>query len=121
MATRALTVVSNRAPARRSRPMAKRRVHHKAKFTIPAALLLGAVPAGLNLYRGARDGGLTQFTRAGAAMIGYDTNAGRYVGWSLASTSGAFPLLLGFGLHMAASKFGVNRMLARARVPIIRI
>lgn len=35
--------------------------------------------------------------------------------------NGLFPLAVGFGIHKLASKFGVNRMIAAAKIPWIRI
>ena len=51
------------------------------------------------------------------ALTGY--HGGKFELDQLIPTYG--PIALGFAVHWMASKFGVNRMLGRAKVPIIRI
>jgi hypothetical protein len=34
---------------------------------------------------------------------------------------GLGPLLVGFAVHYGASKLGINRMLGRARIPLVRV
>jgi hypothetical protein len=107
----------------RSVSMAKR-THHKKQFTIPLAIVAGFVPAGMDIYNnlGNFNGNwLTSGAHTVAGLIGYDTVGKKYVGLSQAKAAGLYPILLGFAAHWAASRFGLNRVIARAGIPLIRI
>jgi hypothetical protein len=105
--------------------MAKRHIKHtKKKFTIPLAIVAGFVPAGMDIYNNMpnfNNNVLASGAHTVAGLIGYDTVGKKYVGLSQAKSAGLYPIILGFGAHWAAQKFGVNRMIARAGIPLIRI
>lgn len=104
--------------------MARRTMHHKKKFTIPLAIVAGFIPAVMdvkNVHDGQGMSYPVSIMHTGAGLIGYDTFGKKYVGWSQASAAGLPSILLGFGAHWAAQKFGINRMIARAGIPLIRI
>lgn len=100
--------------------MTKKRQRGKRKFTIPVAPVVGLI-AGLAepLHRaryGDWDGAIDELS---LAYLGYSTRLNK---WSINSMArGAAPLLMGLLVHKTASLLGVNRMLAQAGVPIIRI
>ena len=116
--------------------MAKRRgskVMHKAKMTIPLAIVAGAVPGVIDVVKnGSSNGWGTDGSDSGmttllgdffgiqtpAAATAY-TNGKTFSTWRL--KYGLYPLLAGFAMHWGANKLGVNRMLARNKVPLIRI
>jgi hypothetical protein len=57
---------------------------------------------------------------ASMMTTGYDPTDGKIkFGYAIQKLYG--PLAIGFAAHTIASKLGVNRMLARAGVPFIRI
>lgn len=97
--------------------------HTKKKFTLPLAILAGFMPAVADVQKNVNSfggwGGSALHT--GAGLIGYDTVSGTYRGWSQAKYAGTGGIVLGFIVHLLASKFGVNRMIARAGIPFIRI
>jgi hypothetical protein len=99
-----------------------RRGHRKP--TISLAIVSGlAVPAvtawGVHKQYGMGpvvDNGISNFV---GSMTGYDIN---YKAFSLSRLKdGLLPVFLGAGVHKAASWFGINRMLAQAGIPFIRI
>ena len=126
MATRAMTV-SRPVVVRRGgtvsrttyRGMTRRR---KKQFTIPLAIVFGFMPAAMDVKNNAASlGWAGSLAHTGAGLIGYDTVSNKYVGWRQASAAGAPAIAVGFGVHVVASKLGLNRMLANAGIPFIRI
>ena len=101
----------------------KRKMHRKKQFTLPLAVVAGFLPMAFDAYN-SRDsqGGLAKsipHTIAGA-LIGYDTIGKKFAmaNWTQA---GGPAIWAGFGVHYAAQKLGLNRMIARAGIPFIRI
>lgn len=98
--------------------MVKEKTHHKKPgMTIPLAIVAGfAVPvAGVFQL-----GGMTlqdKVTTVGRWMTGFD-RAGFHPD---ALKNGLYPVLGGFAVHWFANKIGINRAMARARIPLIRI
>lgn len=114
-------MAKSRAITRR-RVFTRSRVHHKKKFTLPLAIVLGFAPAVVDVIDNVPGFGIPgSILHTGAGLMGYDTVGKRYAGLNQAKAAGLYPLLLGFGVHWAASKFGINRMIARAGIPLIRI
>lgn len=99
----------------------------RRSFTLPIAPiagLLGAVVGarpGWNSVAGAVQKG--DWNDAGNVMVnyftGYNPKSGKWEWESL--KVGLIPIVAGFAVHFVASKLGINRMLGRARVPVIRI
>lgn len=112
-------VMVKRRSARRyfTRP----RFHRKAKMTIPIAPTIGLIATATN-------NGVIQNATAGNWGLVVDALKWNFTG---ITPDGSFngsaliqnmtPLIVGVGVHVAASKLGVNRMLANAKVPYIRI
>jgi len=103
---------------RRYFPRLKRR-GGKQKFTMSLAIVAGIIP-GLSQLWEARKYGMGQIGRVAARdYIGYDPDTKKLTSTFLGY--GLYPLLAGLGVHMIAGKIGVNRMLARAGIPLLRL
>lgn len=97
---------------------AKRR--HRAKFTLPLAVVAGFIPLGLHIKHGYDVAGIHG---AGHNMVealtGYNEASHD---WDFKNLKyGTGPIVAGFMVHYFASKFGINRALGRAKVPFLRI
>lgn len=109
----------------------KKKVHSKPKMTIPLAVVAGFLPGisdAFFAHRKFNDG-------SGDSVV--DVLVGDYTGIQTAGARakyaqgkswstwrlgyGLYPLLGGLALHTLASKLGINRLLARARIPYVRI
>lgn len=101
----------------------KKTMHRKKQgFTIPLAIVAGFAPAVIDVIDNVPNFGLPgSIMHTGAGLIGYDTVSKKYTGWNQAKAAGICPLIMGFVVHYAASKLGVNRMIARAGIPFVRI
>lgn len=94
--------------------------HHRARFTLPLAVIGGFVPLGV---------AVGQSLAAGSPAQAADEVVKGLTGWSPTEhrwnftylKNGAAPIALGFLVHWIASRVGINRALGRARVPLIRI
>jgi len=104
------------------RSLSGRPVHHKKpQFTIPFAVVAGFLPA-VNYARtwAPSLGWAGALSHTGQGLIGYDGIAKRW-SFAQAKAAGSGAIIAGFSIHWAANKLGINRMLARMRVPIFRI
>lgn len=102
--------------------MAKAIARRKARATtIPIAVVAGLIPAGSTLMSAYQQAGLPAVMQHASMMTtGYDPTDGRIkIGYAVQKLYG--PLAIGFIAHTLATKLGVNRMLSRAGVPLIRI
>lgn len=111
--------------------MAKARARRRATTpTVPLAIAAGFLPllsAGLTGYKGgsvhmdvaSTPGIMGAMKQVGFRLSGYSPDTNRFYPGEL--LKGVGPIFLGWGLHMAASRFGVNRAIARAGIPIVRI
>ena len=97
----------------------------KRKFTLPLAIVAGfASPIGrtyshfqTNGFMGP-EGAIGEFSRIMTGFNPYDSAVG-FQGYRL--RYGLVPVLVGFGIHKLAGMVGINRMLANAGIPVIRI
>lgn len=100
-----------------ARAVARRR---SASPTVPVAVLAGFGPLAYFVISGAKsdgiNGALFELTRR---TTGWNLQAGT-MEWP-ALVSGMGPVFAGFGVHWLANRFGINRALARARVPFLRL
>jgi hypothetical protein len=97
-------------------------MHHKRKFTIPLAIVAGFLPMTMDIINNKDSfgiGGSILHSGAGA-IIGYDT-VSRGFNMNNWKQAGGPAIWIGFAAHLLASKFGINRMIARAGIPLIRI
>jgi len=102
--------------------MARRRyftkkVRRKKSMTVPLAVVGGFVPTALGVWnRRSSATAIGQYLQAG--WTGVDSTGH----FNLANLrAGAIPAIAGMIVHMLASKMGINRMIAAARIPLIRI
>ena len=94
----------------------KKGKHRRTKFTLPLAVVAGFVPVGVGLWN--RRGSSTEmgnFLQAGfTGMSNGQFSLGNF-------KMGLLPVAMGFVAHSIASKLGINRAIARAGIPLIRI
>lgn len=84
---------------------------------IPLAVVAGFIPLGAGMWsRKADPANLGKYVLG--SLTGYVPGAGFNTQYM---TEGALPILAGFTAHWLAGRLGINRMLGRARVPLIRI
>lgn len=97
---------------------AKRR--SKGGMTLPIAVLAGFVPLALNAKKDYDDGGL-QVLGKGLVLrtTGMNTETLKWMPEYL--MQGVGPIVVGVFVHKLASKLGINRGLARAGVPFLRV
>jgi len=93
----------------------------KPQMTMPLAVVAGFLPPARTIWlesgRGQSiEGGVGAASRI---FLGYDSNMSR---WDFRQLQYGFgPILMGFGIHRVATMVGINRALAAARIPFIRI
>lgn len=102
--------------------MARRGNNHKrGGFTLPVAAILGFVPLASNVIDQVRYNGMPGVRDyVPRTLIPYDFVSKRwttaYLGWGL------YPIIGGMLVHkFIGGSLGINRMLARARVPFLRL
>jgi len=90
-------------------------------MTIPIAVVAGFLPPSISVFQhsqgglGIRGAGI----EASKIFTGWNPETGRWEpGWL---KWGAMPVLVGFAVHKVASMIGLNRTLARMKIPLIRI
>ena len=90
-------------------------------MTIPLAVVGGLVPMGADVVSAFKVGGAeAALGHVSLCTTGYDPADGKWKPmFALQKLYG--PLLLGMLVHKAASKVGINRMLSRAGVPLLRV
>lgn len=102
----------------RARPKAKH--HKKAGATVPLAVIAGFAPLAVAAIEGYKYNGATGvLKRVSLATTGYNTEDGKWYPAELVKGTG--PIILGMVVHKLAGRVGVNRALANAGVPFIRI
>jgi len=119
-----------RNPTRKVRKnMARRKRRRRSAKTIPIAAVGGAL-AGLAIPPATSGGGMSPINAAMAGdfnwvmegLVENYTGMNIYTGqWNLINARGLFAAIAGIVGHKAASMLGVNRTLARAGIPLIRI
>jgi len=103
------------------RAKGKKGKHRRGQTTIPLAALAGWAPLVANVIGGFRVGGAEKaLDHLSAGMTGYSFQSGV---WSpkYALYWGVGPIFLGAAVHKIAVRLGVNRMLAAAGVPWLRV
>lgn len=110
----------------RNRPVARRRRSRRGGFTLPLAVVAGFAPLAMDMWNvgyqrkdqpGGRIGGMLHM--AALDLAAYNTDTKSFDSNHLGTGWGA--ITLGFLAHKVANLLGVNRALARAKVPFIRI
>ena len=92
-----------------------RHKHHRGKATIPIAIAAPVASVVISGGKALMDGH-TDWVVTGLTGYGPD---GKFHAESLIGTYA--PIAAGMVVHYAASRFGINRALGRAKVPLIRI
>ena len=108
--------------------MAKRRTlkrkHSRPQMTVSLGILAGLAPTAAYAYEGFKlpgaEGGIVEAAhRATMRLTGYEWKGGV---WSASQfAQGWTPILVGALAHKLAGRFGINRMISRAGIPLIRI
>lgn len=98
----------------------KKRTRRNSGPQFPLAIVAGLVPGLATVTNAFQSGGFQEASRQmGIAYLGYDSAIGR---WSIDGMwQGSIPLVLGLVVHRLAGTLGINRQLASARVPFVRI
>jgi len=109
-----------KARTRRIVRYVRRGPRRAAKMSIPVAVLAGFVPMATDVWHGYTTGGLKNAGISAVAMTtGYDAANKK---WSLELLMrGMGPVVAGIIAHKLANRLGVNRALAKAGVPLLRI
>ena len=98
----------------------KKKSRNHKKLTIPVAVLAGFLPGAT-----ASISDFSTYGMKGAGVmiarryIGFDSKSNRFIPSLM--WGGTFPLLLGLIVHKAAGMLGVNRALAYAGIPFVRV
>lgn len=105
--------------------MARKRTHRRKNgFTIPLLPIAGFIPTAIGAYSSVKygwEGGLGEYlTRAFTGYSPYNKDGHRWHPESVAHTW--LPIIIGIlGHKLIGGKLGVNRALANAGIPIIRL
>jgi hypothetical protein len=101
--------------------MAKRKGSRRHKgFTLPLAVVGGFAPLAINAMQDYKVGGVAHVGRGlSVRLTGYRVDTGKFEPNFL--MQGLFPILGGIIVHKIAGRLGVNRALAGAGIPFIRI
>lgn len=102
----------------RRRSFFSRRPRAKAKMTIPLAVVAGFVPTVVGVWNRRSSGqAVADYLQSG--FTGITPGTGQF---NLANLrAGLMPIAAGFMVHKIAGMLGINRAIARARIPLIRI
>jgi len=95
---------------------------HRARMTIPLAMVAGLAPTLLyaaDALQTNAGGPKVAIARIGSRLTGYNAYTSTFSGAELMRGWG--PLLMGALVHKAANAIGINRMLSRAKVPLLRV
>lgn len=104
---------------RRTRTVVKRVGSRAKKMTIPLALVAGMAPITLGTINYIRGGGSDVGGYFTSRMIGFQPWDGK---WSFTKfKQGGLPIIVGLAIHKIASRLGINRAIASAGIPFIRI
>jgi len=97
--------------------MARRR---NGGITIPVAVALGFAPLAVRGFSLVKQGGFANLSKLSSSIIPYD-NAARRVSFADLSY-GLYPIIAGLMVHkFIGGGLGLNRMLAGAKIPWLRI
>jgi hypothetical protein len=103
--------------------MAKARAKARRKSagpTLPVAVLAGFVPLGVAALEGYKYNGWTGVgKRVSLGLTGFNTEDHKFYPAEMVKI--VVPIVAGIGLHKIAGKLGINRALAQAGVPFLRV
>ena len=94
--------------------------HKSAGMTLPTAVLAGFVPLAVAAMDGYKYNGWTGVgKRVSLGLTGFNTEDKKWYHGEMVKI--VVPIVAGIGIHKLAGKLGINRALAQAGVPFIRI
>jgi len=101
--------------------MAKKTKSRRAEMTLPLAVIGGMIPLGIRAYNGYKANGVVGMgDGVTSGLTGYSVFSKKFE-WA-AMSEGLLPILAGILVHkFVGGKLGVNRALANARVPLLRV
>lgn len=95
----------------------KKRSNGRRKITLAVPIVLPIAFVGYNIVSNFLK--TKDYNRATEQVTGYNMANGSFTAGQLAKTY--WPIAAGVGIHYAAKYMGVNRTLAQAKVPLIRM
>ncbi len=100
----------------------KKEAKRKApQMTLPIAFIGGFAPLVMHIKSRVQggDGWVGGIAKGVQTGMGYNPDTKQ---WGIGNAKlGILPIMLGFGVHKLAGMLGVNRALAQAKIPLIRI
>lgn len=101
----------------------KRRRSGKKSTTIPLGIVAGVAPGIIyGIKRGQSNGWEEGVRSMLGAYTGYHIYADGTGHWSMKNLwRGGIPMIIGMAVHWAGKRFGINRALGAARIPLLRI
>jgi len=112
--------MAKKQKARRRYNFSRRVVSRAKKMTIPLAVVGGLMPGVTSVISSAQQSGMAAAGRnAGIWYTGYDYVTGKFSVKNM--QTGLLPLAIGVGVHKLAGMIGINRAIAGAGIPFIRI
>ncbi len=119
MAKKNISLVSRSGVEYRKIAITKRR--RKGKAGVSVAIIAGLMPATLDVLSAYRIGGVrTALEHVSMVTTGYDPSDGK-LKLDFAVKKLYMPMLLGYGVHKLANKFGINRAIRNTGIPFISI
>lgn len=109
-------MAKKRSVARRRYSFARRGFRRARKMTLPVAVVAGFMPAVVGVWN--RRNSVTEignYLQSGFTGV----SNGQFNFANL--RQGLIPVAAGFIAHMVAGRLGINRAIAQARIPLIRI
>lgn len=101
--------------------MAKKNNRRRSKkFTVPIAVVAGIAPTAYQGIKGFQQDGLEGLIqRTTLSLTGYNVEDHQFYRDNL--KEGLYPMVIGMLVHWGAKRFGINRALGSAGVPLLRI
>lgn len=101
--------------------MAKAKARRRSQsMTVPVAVIAGFAPLVFQTYRSYTENGLDGASQALVALTtGYSRWEGKWVPQYM--LKGLGPIVAGVLVHKLAGRIGINRALANAGIPLLRI
>lgn len=99
---------------------AKKRRRRNRGIKIPIAIVAGFAPYALMLHENWRTGGFSAFLKSAPKLVGYDGFSKK---WNIRflGDAGTWAVIGGMIAHKVATRFGINRAIANAGIPVVRI
>lgn len=97
----------------------KKRTYRRGGFKMPVAVVGGFLPLLVTAAADVRTQGIAGLQNTVSAIIPYNPATRQFTMARLGL--GLYPIIIGFLVHKIAGAMGINRALAAARVPFIRI